>query len=194
LLATVAIVAPSSFTARMNSTVQTDEAGNTVVEDSARGVINALALRMIERAPVLGHGTGAFERESAHVIGLPFVVHNAPLRVAVSYGVPLAILFLMIYVTPLFRAVQLMLIPNDVPPVMVAALVGGTVTVLAFIQTNPRLFRVLYIFIGMLLTLLYQRAVATKRARGARPDGTTTAAERGPIASASASAALPGRG
>ena len=163
LVALALAFAPSSFVLRIGNTVQSDEAGNTVVEDSHRGEINALALSMVETAPLFGQGSDVFLEVAAQKIGLTNVVHNAPLRVAVAYGIPIAFLYTLIFLLPMVRGIQLLRIHSEVPRDLTAALMSASVTAFAFIQTNPRLFRALFIFVGMLLTLLHQRSVAHGR-------------------------------
>ncbi len=102
-------VAPESTLERFEKTVSVSQTGEiTEVHDSMRSVLAGIALEMIQQRPLLGHGDGSFGRESARVLSLRALnAHNVYLSLAVAYGLPAALLYVMIILSSLVYGLRL---------------------------------------------------------------------------------------
>lgn len=121
--------APESFTRRISSTVETSSTGQvTSLNTSSRVELAQLALEMIAERPLAGHGEGAFQARNAMVTGGHGIVpHNVYLNVAVSFGLPFALVFTLLVIGSGALAAWLALTIRGPPRVFLAALVAVVV-------------------------------------------------------------------
>ncbi len=94
----VALAAPESFNQRFEETVRVSDTGDVIeVEDSSRRVLAELALIMMRESPIIGHGEKGYNNRAEQVFnGIAYSVHTSYLGVAVAFGVPFMVLYVLL--------------------------------------------------------------------------------------------------
>lgn len=137
LAVVAALVAPASYVNRQLGTFSTDVSGRDVIEDSMRGDLNRIGLRMLTEAPLLGHGTPAFRAAAARELGRATDLHNAWLYAVVAQGLPIGSLYLLIHLLAMAWSLRVAARSTGVGRVAGAAVFANLLMLLIFYSTNP---------------------------------------------------------
>ncbi|MCB9738455.1 MAG: O-antigen ligase family protein [Deltaproteobacteria bacterium] len=132
-----AMLAPASYVNRQLGTFSTDVSGREVIEDSMRGDLNRIGLRMMTEAPVVGHGTPAFRATAARELGTATDLHNAWLYAVVAQGLPIGSLYLLIHLLAMAWSLRVAARSKGLERVAAAAVFANLLMLLIFYSTNP---------------------------------------------------------